>query len=152
MKSDELPGEISEAGEFSWPVRVYYEDTDSGGVVYYANYLKFMERARTELLRSVGFEQDQLQQELGIIFAVHSANIQYKKPAKFNDELNVLTSISRIGKASIYFTQSVYQSATENLLVDAEIKIACLNAKDFSPQGIPLSITQKITTEFHCGS
>jgi acyl-CoA thioester hydrolase len=111
-----------------------------------------MERARTELLRSVGFEQDQLQQELGIIFAVHSANIQYKKPAKFNDELNVLTSISRIGKASIYFTQSVYQSATENLLVDAEIKIACLNAKDFSPQGIPLSITQKITTEFHCGS
>ena len=94
--------------EFSWPVRVYYEDTDSGGVVYYANYLKFMERARTELLRSVGYEQDQLQQELGIIFAVHSANIQYKKPARFNDELNVFTSITHIGKASINFKQSIY--------------------------------------------
>ena len=156
MKPDELPDEMPEvilgAGEFSWSVRVYYEDTDSGGVVYYANYLKFMERARTELLRSVGFEQDQLQQELGIIFAVHSANIQYKKPAKFNDELNVLTSISRIGKASIYFTQSVYQSATEDLLADAEIKIACLNAESFSPQSIPSLITKKITTEFYCGS
>jgi len=161
MASDEMPGEMSEvivrAGEFSWPVRVYYEDTDSGGVVYYANYLKFMERARTELLRSVGFEQDQLQQELGIIFAVRSANIQYKKPAKFNDELNVLTSISRIGKASIYFTQSIYLlgtnlSASKNLLADAEIKIACLNAESFSPQSMPSSITKKMTTEFYCGS
>ncbi len=83
--------------EFSWPIRVYYEDTDSGGVVYYANYLKFMERARTELLRSIGYEQDQLQRELGIIFAVRNANIHYKKPARFNDELKVITSISSLG-------------------------------------------------------
>jgi acyl-CoA thioester hydrolase len=93
--------------EFSWPVRVYYEDTDSGGVVYYANYLKFMERARTELLRSIGFEQDKIQQELGVLFAVSSVNIQYKKPARFNDELNVITSITALGKASIHFKQSV---------------------------------------------
>ncbi len=162
MESDELPGEISEVGEFSWPVRVYYEDTDSGGVVYYANYLKFMERARTELLRSVGFEQDQLQQELGIIFAVHSANIQYKKPARFNDELNVVTAITHIGKASIYFKQSIFlrdsgvlvaqPGDTNVLLSEAEIKIACLDAEKFIPQSIPTSITQKITTEFHCGS
>ncbi|RKZ59424.1 MAG: tol-pal system-associated acyl-CoA thioesterase, partial [Gammaproteobacteria bacterium] len=72
--------------EFSWPIRVYYEDTDFSGVVYYVNYLKFMERGRTELLRSIGFEQDKIQQELGILFAVVSANIQYKKPARFNDE------------------------------------------------------------------
>ena len=145
-------------GEFSWPVRVYYEDTDSGGVVYYANYLKFMERARTELLRSIGYEQDQIQQELGVIFAVHSANIQYKKPARFNDELNVITSIASLGKASIHFKQSIFlkashhTGATAGLLSDAEIKIACLNAKQFTPQSIPASILEKINKEFHCGS
>ena len=147
--------------EFSWPVRVYYEDTDSGGVVYYANYLKFMERARTEFLRSIGYEQDQLQQELGIIFAVHSANIQYKKPARFNDELNVITSITSVGKASIHFKQSVFlvstrhadtKNATESLLSEAEIKIACLNATKFTPQTIPAPIIEKINKEIQCGS
>lgn len=153
--------------EFSWPVRVYYEDTDSGGVVYYANYLKFMERARTELLRSIGYEQDQLQQELGIIFAVHSANIQYKKPARFNNELNVLTSITSLGKASIDFKQSIYLGPSQEmavstgsvspelpaeLLSEAEIKIACLNATKFTPQSIPASIIEKINKEFYRGS
>jgi acyl-CoA thioester hydrolase len=148
----------SKLREFSWPVRVYYEDTDSGGVVYYANYLKFMERARTELLRSAGFEQDQLQQELGIIFAVHSANIQYKKPARFNDELNVVTSITSLGKASIHFKQSVFLETSHHtesmtgLLADAEIKIACLNADRFIPQSIPAPIVEKINKEFYRGS
>ncbi len=157
----------SQQKEFSWPIRVYYEDTDSGGVVYYANYLKFMERARTELLRSIGYEQDKLQQERGIIFAVHNANIQYKKPARFNDELKVITSITSLGKASIHFKQSImlvssshlessHQSAAVSgraaLLSDAEIKIACLNAEKFTPQSIPASITEKINTEFYCGS
>ena len=149
--------------EFSWPVRVYYEDTDSGGVVYYANYLKFMERARTELLRNIGFEQDKLQQELGIIFAVHSANVQYKKPARFNDELNVVTSLTSLGRASIDFKQSVYLQVSHHenapvgsLLCDAEIKIACLNAERFTPQIIPASIIQNInhmlTEESESGS
>lgn len=148
--------------EFSWPVRVYYEDTDSGGVVYYANYLKFMERARTELLRSLGYQQDQLQQELGIIFAVHSASIKYIKPARFNDELNVVTSISSLGKASISFKQSIYLVSTHHhgdtgnvvpgLLSEADIKIACLNAKKFTAQSIPASIIKKINQEFSCGS
>ncbi|MFV2005702.1 MAG: tol-pal system-associated acyl-CoA thioesterase [Gammaproteobacteria bacterium] len=154
--------ENAKPGEFSWPIRVYYEDTDSGGVVYYANYLKFMERARTELLRSIGYQQNQLQQEQGIIFAVHSANIQYKKPARFNDELNVITSITSLGKASIRFKQSIYlQSAhhadgsdetISGLLSEADIKIACLNAKKFTAQSIPASIIKKINQEFHCGS
>ena len=151
--------------EFSWPVRVYYEDTDSGGVVYYANYLKFMERARTELLRSIGYEQDQLQQELGILFAVHNANIQYIKPARFNDELKVLTSITSLGRASIQFKQSIMLASSNHLessrhadvgnsvlLSDAEIKIACLNAEKFTPQSIPASIKEKINMEFYCGS
>jgi len=154
--------ENAKLGEFSWPVRVYYEDTDSGGVVYYANYLKFMERARTELLRSIGYQQDQLKQEQGIIFAVHSANIQYKKPARFNDELNVITSITSLGKASIRFKQSVYLQSPHHtdgagetisvLLSEADIKIACLNAKKFTAQSIPASIIKKINQEFHCGS
>ena len=145
--------------EFSWPLRVYYEDTDSGGVVYYANYLKFMERARTELLRSIGYQQDQLQREQGIIFAVHSANIRYKKPARFNDELNVITSISSLGKASIHFKQSICLLASNHddskpgqCLAEADIKIACLNAEKFTPQSIPTTIIEKINKEFSCGS
>lgn len=150
---------ITQRKEFSWPVRVYYEDTDSGGVVYYANYLKFMERARTELLRSIGYQQDQLQQEQGIIFAVHSASIQYKKPARFNNELNVITAICALGKASIHFKQSIYLAASNHndlsagkCLSDADIKIACLNAEKFTPQSIPTTIIEKINKEFYCGS
>ena len=157
----------SKQKEFSWPVRVYYEDTDSGGVVYYANYLKFMERARTELLRSIGFQQDEIQQELGILFAVASANIQYKKPARFNDELNVVTCITSLGKASIRFKQSIYRVVSHlesthqadgvdekvsGLLSEADSKLACLNAKKFKAQSIPASISKKINQEFHCGS
>lgn len=152
----------SKQKEFFWPVRVYYEDTDSGGVVYYANYLKFMERARTEMLRSMGFQQDRLQQELGIIFAVHSASIKYRKPARFNDELNVVTSITSLGKASIRFKQSVYLvsawqtdklvDGAAGLLAEADINIACLNAKKFKTQSIPAQIITKINQEFHCGS
>ncbi|HEB82836.1 MAG TPA: tol-pal system-associated acyl-CoA thioesterase [Gammaproteobacteria bacterium] len=136
--------------EFNWPVRVYYEDTDSGGVVYYANYLKFMERARTELLRHLGFEQDQLQQERGILFAVHSASVKYKKPARFNDELTVVTSIPALGKASITFQQNVVKD--DVVLVQGQIKIACLNAEKFAPQTIPAGILDSLQQEFDCGS
>ncbi len=86
---------------FSLPVRVYYEDTDSGGVVYYANYLKFMERARTEWLRSLGFEQDALREREGVIFAVRRAEIDYRKPAVFNDLLTVTADLSGSGRASL---------------------------------------------------
>jgi len=151
------------AAEFLWRVRVYYEDTDSGGVVYYANYLKFMERARTELLRNIGFEQDIIQREMGIVFAVVSANIQYKKPARFNNELDVITSITNLGKASIHFEQSVFLAPTATSFADAAvapapllstaiIKIACLNAATFSPQSIPASIIKKIKQEYSCGN
>lgn len=135
--------------EFSWAVRVYYEDTDSGGVVYYANYLKFMERARTELLRSLGFEQNKLKQEQGIIFAVHSLSIQYIKPAVFNDELMVTTKITALGKASLTFNQSIQRVSedrlSENTLIcDAEVKIACLDAEQFSPVVMPKEILNRV--------
>ena len=142
---------ISE-NEFLWPVRVYYEDTDSGGVVYYANYLKFMERARTEMLRSFGFEQYRLIKELGIIFAVHSLSVQYKKPAVFNEELIVKTIINDCGRASFYFSQSVIRASDETLLCLAEIKVACINAENFTPMAIPEMMLSKIKQGVVSGS
>lgn len=138
--------------EFSWPVRVYYEDTDSGGVVYYANYLKFMERARTEFLRELGFEQDQLKQEQGIIFAVHSLSVKYKKPAVFNDELIVISNITALGKASLTFRQSVYRRSDHTELCSADVKIACLDAETFSPLAMPQQILLRIDKERFSGS
>ena len=138
--------------EFLWPVRVYYEDTDSGGVVYYANYLKFMERARTEMLRSFGFEQDELIKEKNVIFAVHSLSVQYKKPAVFNDELIVKTKISHCGRASFDFSQSVVRASDESLLCEADIKVACINAVKFSPTVIPKTMLSKIKEGVSSGS
>lgn len=142
---------ISE-NEFLWPIRVYYEDTDSGGVVYYVNYLKFMERARTEMLRSLGFEQDQLIAEQGIIFAVHSLSVQYKKPAVFNDELSVVTKINNSGRASLDFCQSVIRVSDEMILCEAEIKVACIDAVKFTPKAIPEKMMLKIKQGVSSGS
>ena len=93
---------------FNWPIRVYYEDTDCGGVVYHSNYLKFMEQARTEWLRSKGFEQDILIAEYGVIFAVRSLSIDYVKPALFNQLLTIETTIKKQTKVSLLFNQSIY--------------------------------------------
>ena len=128
--------------EFSWPVRVYYEDTDAGGVVYYANYLKFLERARTEYLRRLGFEQDQLKQEYGIIFAVHSLSIQYQKPALFNDALTVTAVIIDQGRARLTFKQMITRDTDNTRICSAEVTIACLNADTFFPARIPAQIVE----------
>ncbi len=131
--------------EFHWPVRVYYEDTDSGGVVYYANYLKFMERARTEWLRSLGFEQDELREKEGILFAVHKVAVEYKRPARFNDALLVSAKIKTWGRASLTFHQEVISEASRHLLCEGEIQIACLNAERFRPAPIPKALLAEIT-------
>jgi acyl-CoA thioester hydrolase len=128
--------------EFTWPVRVYYEDTDAGGVVYYANYLKFLERARTEYLRALGFEQDQLKQEYGIIFAVHSLSIKYQKPAVFNDALTVTAEIIDRGNARLTFKQMITRDKDKTSICSAEVIIACLNADKFSPTRIPVTIQE----------
>jgi len=128
---------------FSWPVRVYYEDTDSGGVVYYANYLKFMERARTEFLRTQGFEQDQLIEKQNIIFAVRSVQCDYKSPARFNDELTVTAEIIELKKASMLFEQKIVRTHQPNqILCQGQIRIACLCADTFTPCAIPKSIME----------
>ncbi len=124
---------------FSIPVRVYYEDTDAGGVVYYANYLKFMERARTEWLRSRGFEQDELLQREGVLFAVRSVRLEFEQPARFNDALEVTAQVVRRGGASLTFAQEVRRA--QATLCRGEIKIACLEAATFRPRPIPAQIT-----------
>ena len=129
--------------EFSWPVRVYYEDADAGGVVYYANYLKFLERARTEMLRSIGFEQDKLARENNIIFIVRKVTIDYLKPAIFNEELTVNAKIAGLRKASMLFEQTIFNKQNE-LLCQAEVRIACINNKTMKPVSIPAFIISEL--------
>ena len=132
--------------DFIYPVRVYYEDTDAGGVVYYANYLKFMERARTEMLRLAGFEQDAIRDEDGVVFAVRHASIDYARAARFNDLLQVTANIIKMGKASLVFQHAVtLHDEPETLLCEATVKIACVNADTFQVCPIPETIRTELT-------
>lgn len=124
--------------EFFLPVRVYYEDTDAGGVVYYANYLRFMERARTEWLRALGFEQDVLAAEQGVIFAVRRVRLDFLRPARFNDALRVSARLLRRGRASLSFAQEVTREQGEHEpLCSGQVQIACVDARRFRPCPIP---------------
>jgi acyl-CoA thioester hydrolase len=128
---------------FSWPVRVYYEDTDSGGVVYYANYLKFLERARTEWLRAAGFEQTALAHDHHVIFVVRSVAIEYVKSARFNDLLEVTVDLREVGRSQVVVAQTVTrQGKGTDLLVQAEVKLVCVNDQTFKPARIPEVIQQ----------
>ena len=127
---------------FYWPVRVYYEDTDSGGVVYYANYLKFLERARTEWLRARGFEQTALAAVHEVMFIVRSIALDYRKPARFNDELEVTVEPQEIGASRIELHQVVRHGKED--LVTAQVEIACVNTATFRPVRIPEPVIAKI--------
>ncbi|MFQ5642485.1 MAG: tol-pal system-associated acyl-CoA thioesterase [Thiogranum sp.] len=131
--------------QFCWPVRVYYEDTDSGGVVYYANYLRFMERARTERLRQLGFEQDRLREEQGILFAVHSVRVDFKRPARFNDTLEVSADISEQRRASLTFFQQVHRCGDAQPLCSGHVRIACVDSASFKPVPIPEFIRSELS-------
>ncbi|HEX8987556.1 MAG TPA: tol-pal system-associated acyl-CoA thioesterase [Rhodocyclaceae bacterium] len=125
---------------FRLPVRVYYEDTDAGGVVYYANYLRFLERARTEVLRGVGCSQEQLLKD-GIAFAVRSLSAEYLKPARLDDELAVHSSIESLGRAQVVFAQRIERG--DELLLDAKIRVACFDPKRGKATAIPTEIHDK---------
>ncbi len=129
---------------FIWPVRVYYEDTDSGGVVYYANYLKFMERARTEWLRAHGFEQDALLRDQRLLFAVRALNVDYHRPARFNDQLEVVSRVAETGGASLTFAQTIRRTGSADLLCSARVKVACLDADRFQPRRTPWELVREI--------
>lgn len=125
-----------------WPVRVYYEDTDSGGVVYHSNYMNFMERARTEWLRTLGFEQTDVKDVLNVVIVVHSMQIDFKKPAKFNDLLTVTSQLVKIGRSSFSFEQKIIRK--DQLLVQAQVKLACVSTQTFKPVAIPKLILLKM--------
>ena len=127
---------------FSWPVRVYYEDTDLGGVVYYANYLKFLERARTEWLRSLGYAQTELATVNGVVFVVRSIALDYLKPARFDDSLEVTVELADTGASRIGLAQRVRRGAED--LVTADVDIACVHTATFKPVRIPGTILAAI--------
>ena len=118
----------------TWPVRVYYEDTDAGGVVYYANYLKFAERARTEILRAGGFDHGTLSQEHGIAIVVKSCAVDYLAPAKLDDALEVRSHIANLGGASFMIRQEIFRS--EQKLAQADIRLVCVD-DDLRPVRLP---------------
>ena len=131
-------------GAFRFPVRVYYEDTDAAGVVYYANYLRFMERARTEWLSWLGFELADLEREHGIAFAVHHVDIRYHQPARLGDRLDVTVAMAGHGRARLIADQQVRRG--EDVLVDARVTLACLDRIDWRPARIPAPLAARMET------
>ncbi len=120
---------------FSWPTRVYWEDTDAGGVVYHAQYLAFLERARTEWLRARGKGQQLLRVEHDLVFAVRSMRIDFRQPACLDDALDVSVALRQCRRASLVIAQAIHRDGV--LLLDAEVRVAALNASDFRPRAMP---------------
>jgi acyl-CoA thioester hydrolase len=129
---------------FQWDTRVYFEDTDSGGVVYHANYLKFMERARTEWLRSLGLNQTKLKNEDKVMFVVRKINIQYKMPARFNDQLLVHTNLIKITDYSTILNQNIFRDT--EIITQGQVEIVCINSDIFKPVRIPKMTKQLMET------
>lgn len=128
--------------EFSWPVRVYWEDTDAGGIVFYANYLKFFERARTEWLRSRGLEQRVLRESAGGMFVVSDTRVRYHQPARLDDELIVTARSLETGRASMTIQQQAYlKTSAENILLcEGSIRVGWVDATSYKPARIPPTI------------
>jgi acyl-CoA thioester hydrolase len=132
--------------DFTWNIRVYYEDTDAGGVVFYANYLKFFERARTEWLRAAGIGQQMLTETHKVVFVVKSTAVEYHAPAKLDDELKLSVVVERFGRASVQFVQEAWRMDNEGprLLSTGRIKVGCVDIASFRPAAIPDDILAKI--------
>ncbi|NQD38608.1 YbgC/FadM family acyl-CoA thioesterase [Permianibacter sp. IMCC34836] len=129
---------------FVFPVRIYYEDTDLAGVVFYANYLKYYERGRTELVRALGLDQAVLIEQ-GLAFAVARCEVDYLKPARFNDALEVVTEVNRVGRASIEFGQYLRKAGDPgNILNKALVKVVCITVADMKPAGMPIDLTRQL--------
>jgi acyl-CoA thioester hydrolase len=143
VESDNAAGAPQDA-PFFWSVRVYYEDTDAGGVVYYANYLKFAERARTEWLRAHGFEQTDLAHGHGVVFVVRALSIDYLRPARFNDALRVSVELIKVGAGQIDLAQRILRG--DELIARASVKIVCVSLSSMHPTRIPRALTTKIRT------
>lgn len=126
---------MSKSKIFSLPIRVYFQDTDAGGVVYHANYLNFMERARTEWLRTHGYSNAGLMKEFGLVFVVRSFKLDYLKPALLDDVLDVTAQIKDIGRSRISLVQTVRRGA--EVLTEAEVHLVCVSLESFKPVSVP---------------
>ena len=130
---------------FHREMRVYWEDTDAGGVVYYANYLRYFERARTEWLRSLGVEQGRLRSEQGLQFAIVDVEVHYRRPAVYDDRLIVTVVPVESGRATVTFAQQIHREALDGeLLVAARVRAACLDAQSLKPRPMPRMLIEEI--------
>jgi acyl-CoA thioester hydrolase len=132
---------------FSWPTRIYWEDTDAGGVVYHARYVAFMERARTEWMRALGYGQERMRTEHGMVFAVRSMQMDFIKPARLDDQLQVSASLVQLKKASMVFDQQVLRDG--QLLLSAQVRIAALDAASFRPRGMDDLVLAALQPHLH---
>lgn len=136
---------MSRSAVFTWPVRVYWEDTDAGGIVFYANYLKFFERARTEWLRSLGIAQSNLRETGGGMFVVSETSVRYLAPSRLDDELLVTAQLEAGGRASLIIAQNAFRGDT--LLCDGTIRIGWVDAATLRPGRIPPAILQALDSK-----
>jgi acyl-CoA thioester hydrolase len=141
---------------FCWPVRVYWEDTDGGAIVYYANYLRFLERSRTEWLRAHGLSQQELAREPGILFTVVSLQVDYRAPARLDDELSITCEPHSEGAASVRFVQRIYRGAPGTTaaaapLLEASVRVACVDAQTLRPRRLPDFLVAAMTAEAAAG-
>ena len=132
----------------AFTLRVYYEDTDLAGIVYYANYLKYFERARTEWLRALGHGQQALIDQRGLLFAVRSVQLEYIAPARLDDLLAVELRVDRVRRASLDFAQSIRRNDEDTELCTAQVRVACLEAERFRPAVIPDDIKESFRGEY----
>jgi acyl-CoA thioester hydrolase len=129
---------------FSFPTRIYWEDTDAGGIVYYANYFKFMERARTEWLRSLGFEQEPLRLEQNLLFVVVDVEAHFRKPARYGELLQVTCEVDEASRVSLTFKQEIFRHSVDGeLLLEGRVRIACLDAVRYRPRPLPQGLLQE---------
>ena len=138
---------LAPAPAFRLALRVYWEDTDAAGIVFYANFLKFFERARTEWLRTKGYSQEQLRTERGTGFIVTDASISYRRPARLDDLIDVTVALTRVGQASLQIAQQAFRivpDGTNELLADGTIRIGCVELGTYRPRRIPTEILQSI--------
>ena len=127
---------------FTWNVRVYYEDTDAGGIVYYANDLKFFERARTEWLRSMQLQQQALIENHGVMFVVKRASVDYHAPAKLDDAVTLRLSIEKLGRASVEFLQQAWRG--DELLATGRVKVGCVDCAGVRPVAMPAAVAERM--------
>lgn len=130
---------------FRWPVRIYWEDTDAGGVVYHASYLRFLERARTEWLRAAGVGQQELRRVTGVAFVVHRMEIGFNVPARLDDELLATVEPESLRGASLLLRQSLLRAGSPRALVEARLRIACVDVESFRPRPIPARLLREIS-------